>query len=44
LERRDGVHPRDFFLSGFGLSGAVVATLIGIAFALATGTLLSIGG
>jgi uncharacterized MAPEG superfamily protein len=33
-----------FFLSGFGVSGAVIATLIGIAFALGTGALLAVRG
>jgi len=33
-----------FFLSGFGVSGAVIATLIGFAFALGTGTLLAMRG
>jgi len=33
-----------FFLSGFGVPGAIVATLIGIAFALGTGVLLAIRG
>jgi uncharacterized MAPEG superfamily protein len=33
-----------FFLSGFGASGAVIATLIGFAFALGTGILLAIRG
>jgi uncharacterized MAPEG superfamily protein len=33
-----------FFLSGFGVPGAIVATLIGIAFALGTGALLVIRG
>jgi uncharacterized MAPEG superfamily protein len=31
-----------FFLSGFGVPGAIIATLIGIAFALGTGVLLAI--
>jgi uncharacterized MAPEG superfamily protein len=33
-----------FFLSGFGVTGAVVATLIGVAFALGTGALLAMRG
>jgi uncharacterized MAPEG superfamily protein len=33
-----------FFLSGFGVTGAVVAMLIGIAFALGTGVLLAVRG
>jgi uncharacterized MAPEG superfamily protein len=33
-----------FFLSGFGVPGAIAATLIGIAFALGTGALLAIRG
>jgi uncharacterized MAPEG superfamily protein len=33
-----------FFLSGFGVSGAVVAASIGIAFALGTGVLLAMRG
>jgi uncharacterized MAPEG superfamily protein len=33
-----------FFLSGFGVTGAVVATLIGVAFALGTGASLAMRG
>ena len=33
-----------FFLSGFGMPGAIVASLIGLAFALGTGALLAMRG
>jgi hypothetical protein len=33
-----------FFLAGFGMPGAIVASLIGLAFALGTGALLAMRG